>query len=181
MLIFNKILLKINKKRKCFFIFKELFGSLIIIFLIYSFGYEILSIINIKLVILYIFSGIFIFLIAVKIIFSQKKSDYSKNINKNPFMTPLAIPIFVNPSIMMFIIIYSSKIPKDSLNLVNIFLALFFSILIFIFFNIKNIISEKKILYAFEKLIGIFLCMISIEMFFSGLRIFIKFNSGILK
>ena len=102
-------------------------------------------------------------------IFPKNKNTHLEEKKSEPFIFPIATPMIAGPSILTTIMIYSNQ-AKDATVLLSIIIAWFFSITILFYAEeIKKFIG-KKTLSALERLMGLILTMIAVEMFLKGIK-----------
>lgn len=172
--IFIAVLKSIDTKRQKQIIIRELLIALFTICLFALMGDSILNLLDISKPTIQISGGIILFLISLKLIFppteEQKKSKV--DLKKEPLIVPLAIPLVAGPAVLASVIIYSSELPSNFYNLAAIFVAWLASTVILIFSgSISRILGERGIA-ACERLMGLILTMISVEMFLQGIKNF---------
>lgn len=118
--------------------------------------------------------GIILFLIAIKMVFPSENSSLQVNVGGEPFIVPLAIPYVAGPSALATELLLMSQEPSRWAEwLLAVFLAWFASgIIIYFGSNLKRFMSEKG-LVAIERLMGLVLITISIEMLMTGIQKFV--------
>ncbi|WP_343154681.1 YhgN family NAAT transporter [Buchnera aphidicola (Pseudoregma panicola)] len=171
--IFMSILNKFKKKRKKIILIREMFIALIIMLLFLFSGEKILSFLNLKTQIVSISGGIILFLIAIKMIFSNENNNVEKTISsKNePFLVPLAVPLIAGPSILATLILLSHQYYNQKLILIiPLIIAWTFSLFILLSAEIFINLFGKNVVNALEKLMGLILIMISTQMFLDGIK-----------
>ncbi|MFA3791510.1 YhgN family NAAT transporter [Aliiglaciecola sp. SL4] len=167
--IFMSILKSIEPKRRRKVLARELILSLLIMFIFLFSGQAVLDFLNVKQQAVSIAGGIILFLIAIRMIFPNKGSHDDDVSEQEPFIVPLAIPMIAGPSLLAALILLANQ---DPLRMFDWSLALFSawavsaSILLFsgVFFKILG----ERGLIAIERLMGMILIMLSIQMFLDG-------------
>ncbi|MEP4889409.1 MAG: YhgN family NAAT transporter [Aliiglaciecola sp.] len=167
--IFMSILKSIEPKRRRKVLARELILSLLIMFIFLFSGQAVLDFLNVKQQAVSIAGGIILFLIAIRMIFPNKGSHDDDVSDQEPFIVPLAIPMIAGPSLLAALILLANQ---DPLRMFDWSLALFSawavsaSILLFsgVFFKILG----ERGLIAIERLMGMILIMLSIQMFLDG-------------
>ncbi|MDO6692374.1 YhgN family NAAT transporter [Aliiglaciecola sp. 3_MG-2023] len=167
--IFMSILKSIEPKRRRKVLARELILSLLIMFIFLFSGQAVLDFLNVKQQAVSIAGGIILFLIAIRMIFPNKGSHDDDVGEQEPFIVPLAIPMIAGPSLLAALILLANQ---DPLRMFDWSLALFSawavsaSILLFsgVFFKILG----ERGLIAIERLMGMILIMLSIQMFLDG-------------
>jgi small neutral amino acid transporter SnatA (MarC family) len=120
---------------------------------------------------IFLSGGLILFLIAIRMIFPSKKEVITaqEKPKEEPFIFPLATPMIAGPSCLTTIMLYSHQ---DSRNYVilAILVAWAFSIIILLLAQrIKDIVGKRALL-AIERLMGLVLTMMAMEMLLKGLK-----------
>lgn len=173
--LFIAVLKNVNPKKYKLIILRELIFALIILIAFMFFGQHILTTLQISESSLSIAGGIILFLIALKMIFPDHSDETTKNMNPEPFVVPLAIPFVAGPSSIATVMLIMSREPNRWLDwLIALGLAWFVTSLILVFSGgIKKILRERGLI-AVERLMGMILTTIAVEMFLSGLKRFLE-------
>ncbi|MES2345680.1 MAG: MarC family protein [Chlamydiota bacterium] len=175
--IFVSVLKNVKSKRQCAIIFRELVIALIIIISFYFIGDFLLSALSVTEDAVMISGGIILFLIALKMIFPTEqdlKTDHVKG--KEPFIVPLAVPLVAGPAILAAVMIYSKQ-ESNLINITAIILAWVVSTLILLAsLFIRKLLGERGII-ACERLMGLILTLISVQMFLRGVTYYLNHKS----
>ncbi|MBA2367927.1 MAG: antibiotic transporter [Candidatus Protochlamydia sp.] len=117
-------------------------------------------------------SGVILFLIAIKILFTAPDSLRSNLPKGEPFIFPVAVPLIAGPGLMATIMLYSHLEPSNSIMLFAILLAWSVSMVILFFSGkIQHLLGNNGLM-ACERLIGMVLVLISIQRFLEGILLF---------
>ena len=117
-------------------------------------------------------SGVILFLIAIKILFTSTDSMRANLPKGEPFIFPLAIPLIAGPALLATIMLYAHLEPLHSVMILSILIAWFSSGLILVFARpIKRILGENGLM-ACERLIGMVLVIISVQRLLEGILLF---------
>lgn len=174
--LFVSILKDIDPKRQIKIIFRELIIALVIIIIFYFIGEALLGFLNIGMPSLLISGGIILFLIALKMIFpSRRDPDVEMHQDKEPFIVPLAVPLVAGPAVLAAVILYSGQHKQDfMLPLCSIVVAWAASTLILLTSGFWKRVLGWRGLIALERLMGLILTLIAVQMFLEGLDMFLK-------
>jgi len=172
--LFITVLKNVDEKRKIKVITRELFIALGIMTFFLFFGKWIVRLLSIDIPSLSVGGGIVLFLIAISMIFPSQHNSFSDSSGSEPFIVPLAIPLVSGPSVLSTILIFNMKDPG---NMPTWFMIIFVSWLI----NVAILSFSSKIasflgprgLLAIEKLMGMVLITISVQMLLTGIKKFI--------
>ena len=113
--------------------------------------------------------GIILFLIALKMIFPPDH-PVREQIHSEPFVVPLAIPMIAGPSAIATIVLFSTQ---SEGQLAVLFLALVIAsaisaIVLLFSTQLSHILGEKGLI-AVERLMGMLLTTIAVQMFLDGM------------
>jgi multiple antibiotic resistance protein len=167
--VFASILRHIEPKKRRQVLIRELVFALIIMLMFLYAGEAILSFLNLRSESVSIAGGIILFLIAIRMIFPQPGGVVGLAAGEEPFIVPMAIPLMAGPSILAALILLahtdSSKMLQWTVALVSAWAA---SAVILLFYKLFNQLLGDKGLTAVERLMGMVLVMISVQMFLDG-------------
>lgn len=118
--------------------------------------------------------GIVLFLIALRMIFPDRGASGAEAPEGEPFIVPLAIPLFVGPSTLAALLLLQRTSPGQTgplLLAVTVAWALSGAILLSSTFFYR--VLRARGLIAMERLMGMVLVMIAVQLFMNGLRTFL--------
>ena len=172
--IFTAILKKQSPKEQSKIICRELIFALLILLVFLYVGTRFLDFLGLSPAAFSLSGAIILFLIALKVIFYQPiLGDYSEE--KGLFIVPLATPLIAGPSAIAFLLLISSSKPDLIWEWT---LALIFSwlgvCLVLIFAPLLIKIFGKSGLQALEKLMGMLLIIIAVQLFLDGLELYLS-------
>lgn len=173
--IFMSILEDLPAHRQRKILIRELFLALVVITIFLFAGKPVMGFLGLKEESVSVAGGIVLFLIAVKMIFPPKKENNGVDLDGEPLLVPLAIPLIAGPSLLAALMLFSTT---STIGAIQLFLAAFiawagnFIILISAPFIAR--ILTKKGLIAIERLMGMILVAISVQMFLNGVSKFIQ-------
>ena len=134
-----------------------------------------LDFLNIRQETVSIAGGIILFLIALRMIFpASKQYGEEEAAAATPFLVPLAIPLVAGPSILATLILLASKHPEQ-FNVLAIALFIAWSLSAIILFSATALQKYlgKNGMIAIERLMGMILIAIAVQMFLDGIRAFL--------
>lgn len=169
--LFIALLKDIPHKRQHWIIFREMVIALVIIILFNFVGEGLLKLLHITQATVQIAGGVILFIIAIKMIFPPAK-DPNLDLPKDgePFIVPLAIPLIAGPAVLAAVMIYGHQgAPLEDIVLaIGIAWAASLCILL-LAPNIRKVLGWRGI-FACEKLMGLILTLIAVQMFLSGIE-----------
>lgn len=167
--IYLVVLKEIPPHRQRMIIIRELLISLLIMILFSFVGEGLLRILAIDHRTVLVSGGVILFLIAIRMVFPESKSSFSNLSGAGePLIVPLAIPLVAGPSVLAAVMIYSRQ-ESHPVLLAGISMAWFVSAMILLSAStLKRILGERGML-ACERLMGLLLTLMSVQMFLEGL------------
>jgi multiple antibiotic resistance protein len=176
--LFLALLARFDHKRQIKIICRELIVALIILLLFTFCGDWMLGILGITRPIIGMAGGILLFLISLTMVFPRKISN--EELLQEPVIIPLAIPIITGPGAIATVMLYAHETGNAWLVASAAIVAWVPSLIILLLGSyIKKLLGEKG-LVAIERLGGMLVCLIGIQMFASGTLLLVKeyFNIG---
>jgi multiple antibiotic resistance protein len=117
--------------------------------------------------------GIVLFIVALRMIFPGEPVAGSDDTGEEPFLVPLAIPLFAGPSALAAVLLLQRTAPGQTVPLlvaVTVAWALSGAILLSSTFFYR--VLRERGLMAVERLMGMLLIGIAVQMFMNGLKAF---------
>jgi multiple antibiotic resistance protein len=162
----------LDPRRQRFVIFRELIIALLIIIVFNYIGDGLMRFLHVENDTIQIAGGIILFLICLKMVFPPTH-DPNESIphDTEPFIVPLAVPLVAGPSVLAAVMIYAKQ-ESSWVMMGAILLAWSASLIILLSSSfLKQILGWRGIV-ALERLMGLILILISVQMFLSGLSSF---------
>ncbi len=171
--LFIATLAPVEPLRRRRVIIRELLIALGVLVLFLFAGPHVLHGIGISEQALSISGGIILFLIALRMIFPGRGSPMAEDIEGEPFVVPLAIPFLAGPSAMASVMLIMSSDPtRWPVWLLAVLLAWAASATILLLGNHLSNFFGRRGLIAIERLMGMVLTAVAVEMFMNGLHAF---------
>lgn len=169
--LFLSILKNIDPKKHKKIIIRELLIGLFTLVIFLFAGRYILYLLHVSQQSLSIAGGIILFLIALKMIFSDSDDIFKSHYEGEPFIVPLAIPLIAGPSAISTILLLMWQEPSRWLVwFISLICAWIVSVIILLFSNNLSRIFGNKGLTALERLMGMLLTTVAVEMFITGIK-----------
>lgn len=164
---------KVKKERRLFVIIRELLIALLILLTFLLTGQYILKALHVSEPALTVAGGVILLLIAIRMIFPAKDKSMQEEIAGEPFIVPLAIPYVAGPSAMATVILINSSDPGQwQVWILAVVLAwLATSVLILCSTPLANLLGKKGLI-AMERLMGMVLIVVSIQMMMNGIALY---------
>ena len=155
---------------------RELFIALGIMVFFLFFGKSLMTFLALDIISLSVGGGIVLFLIAIQMIFPTQHSSFGDSPEGEPFIVPLAIPLIAGPSTLTTILIFSMNSGgwAGTLAVVIVSWLINMAVLAGLSERISKFMGARGLL-AMEKLMGMILVTISVQMIMTGLK---KFMAG---
>jgi len=167
---FMCILKGMEPRRQAHIIIREMLIALAILIAFMFLGPYILLTLQISQPALSIAGGIILFLIAIRMIFSSVSDMFVGDQEGEPFIVPLAVPLIAGPSAAATILLLMARDPARWLEwLVAVVFAWFLAGIILLFSGPVSRLVGQRGLIAMERLMGMILTTVAVEMFIDGL------------
>ncbi len=165
------ILKKVDPKRVKKVLIRELLIGLVILIGFLFGGSHLLKLVGISPPALGIAGGIILLLIAIKMIFHGSDAIFKNEPGGEPFIVPLAVPFIAGPAAMATLMLLVGQAPERQLDWLLALLIgwLGTSVILLGALQLNRILGER-VLIAFERLMGMILTCISVEMFIKGIK-----------
>lgn len=173
--VFLAILRKFDAKKRTRIILRESIIAFLILVLFVFFGKYILQGLHITTASLGVGGGIILFIIAIRMIFPHEKTVNQEEHEEEPLIVPLAVPLTAGPSAMAVVLLFVTHNPQQT------WLVFFAVVIASVVFTLIMLCSQylmdllgKRALIAIERLMGMILTTLSVQMFLSGILQFMK-------
>ncbi len=173
--IYMSVLKTIDPKRRRIVIIRELIFALIILMVFLHSGQALLDFLKIEQETVSIAGGIILFIIAIKMIFPKPGGIMGMPAGEEPFIVPLAIPMIAGPSTMAALILLANQEPNKMTEWsIALFAAWLISAIILSMSSTFHRLLGEKGLNAVERLMGMILVMIAIQMLLNGIGVYFQ-------
>lgn len=168
--VFISVLKQIPPKRQSYIIVREMLLALAIMVLFLFFGPVILRALNLSSEAVAIGGALVLMIIAVRMIFPLRGSAImgDDDIDGEPFLVPLAIPLVAGPSLLATLILFSEHNNKNT-TLGAIIIAWALSLVVLLGSPLIFRLMGNRGLKAIERLMGMILISISVQMMLNAL------------
>ncbi len=169
--VFLSILKNIPMERRKIIIIRELIIAFLILIFFMFVGRFLLQLLQIEQSSLGIAGGIILFIIAIRMIFPGTKPMFSHDEESEPLVVPLAIPMIAGPSAIAAVILLMAQEPSRWTEwTIAVFVASLISGIILVSSESLGRKLGNRALTAIERLMGIFLIMISVDFILDGIK-----------
>lgn len=165
----------IEKKRREQILVRELLIALAVIVLFLYVGQSVLEMMHVSQMSLSAGGGFLLLLIAIRMVFPPAPIAGADETSEEPFIVPLAIPYFAGPATLATVAVMGTKQPElRHVWLGAVFLAWGLAAVIMFFGSRLAGLLGKRGLVATERLMGMILVAIAVEMLFNGIAQFVE-------
>ena len=172
--IFVAALRAVPSHRKAYVILRECLIAFAILLLFMVFGNRFMDLLGLSDVSLQIGGGVILFLIALRMVFPVPEGIFGTSPGGEPFIVPLAIPAIAGPSALATVLLLVSRDPGRLFEWVGaLTVALLIVAVVLVFADRLQRVLGERVVIAFERLMGLVLIAIAVEMILKGLRAFI--------
>ena len=170
---FLSVLKNVQAERRRMVLVREIMFAYIVLLLFLFLGKYILRLLSLQEETISIAGGIVLFLIALRMVFPDDRTP-SDTLTGEPFLVPLAIPFVAGPSTLASLLLLQSS-PNSTLQLwAALTLAWAATAIILLCSTVLYRLLKDRGLIALERLMGMLLVMLAVQMFINGVAKFLK-------
>ncbi len=174
--IFLSVLDKVAPERRYRVLIRELLLALALLFLFLLAGQYVLAFLGLSQSSVSVAGGIILFLIALKMIFpvSRQMREEEDDDGEEPFLVPLAVPMIAGPSALAVLLLLVTGEP-ERLGLWSLAVLLAWAasaVILLIAPQLKRLLGQRGLI-ATERLMGMLLVAIAVQMFLEGVAKFL--------
>ena len=171
--IFANALRGVAPERRSRVILREVLIAFVLLLAFMFMGDGFLRVMNLSQLSLQIAGGVVLFLIALRMIFPPPPLEQTQP-QSEPFIVPLAIPALAGPSALATVLLLVSQAPERRLEWIAALSVtmVICAVVLVLAEHIQRILGDRVVV-AFERLMGLILVAISVEMLLRGLKAFI--------
>ena len=166
--VFLSVLRRYDAASQTKIIIRETSIALVVLLVFLFFGQYIMHGLQLTASALSIAGGVILFLIAIRMIFPHAPSE--QHDEEEPFIVPLAIPLTAGPSALAMVLLFVAQQPSLIWTwAVSIVIASVVFLVIVLSGNYLMRFLGARGLVAIERLMGMILTTVAVQMFLSGL------------
>lgn len=167
--VFLPILDRVPEDRRRTVLVRELLIALAVMVVFIFCGRYVMSFLGLRQESVSIAGGIILFLIALRMVFPSHETHSAADFEGEPFLVPFAIPLIAGPSLLAVLLLFATAEPEGLFELLlagvlawaATFLVLFSS-------TFLNRFLTRRGLVAVERLMGMILIALAIQLFLDG-------------
>jgi MarC family membrane protein len=178
--IFANALKHVAPQRRPWVILREVMIAFVLLLTFMFVGDGFLRVMNLSELSLQIGGGVILFLIALRMIFPPpSRTDVVTEVPREPLIVPLAIPAIAGPSALATVLLLVSQAPDRRLEwIAALCVTMTVSAVVLVLAERIQRIAGDRFVVALERLMGLVLVSVSIEMMLRGIKIFARQVAG---
>jgi multiple antibiotic resistance protein len=171
---FLSALKKVEPARRRKILLREILIAYVVLLAFLFAGKYLLRLLSLQEETVSIAGGIVLFLIALRMVF-PKPDATGDVLEGEPFIVPLAIPLIAGPSTLASLLLLQQTTPNGTVQLLlALTLAWVVTAIILLSSTVLYRLLKERGLIAVERLMGMLLVMLAVQMFINGLAKFMK-------
>ena len=176
--LFVSALKQVPPARRARVIVRECAIAFVLLLLFMFFGQFFMAALQLSETSLRIGGGVILFLIALRMVFPQAGGVFGNgddDIAVEPFIVPLAIPALAGPSALVTVLLFSSQgaLAMPLYVAVLSLVAMLWLVVLLSAERLQRVLGQP-VMTAFERLMGLILTAMAIEMLLAGMRVYIR-------
>ncbi|MET3134774.1 MarC family membrane protein [Oxalobacteraceae bacterium GrIS 1.11] len=173
--LFVNSMAKVAPARRWRVVVRECSIAFGVLLLFMFFGRHFLAAMQLSEIALRIGGSVILFLIAMRMVFPQAAGPGQGDMAGEPFIVPLAIPALAGPSALATVLLFSSTEVREVMVHVAALTAVA-AVWLGVFLSAERLQRAlgPQVMTAFERLMGLILTAMAVEMLLAGIRAFLK-------
>ena len=173
--LFLSVLKTVPPERRRLVLMREIALAYLVLILFLFLGGYMLQFLRLKQETIGIAGGIVLFLIALRMIFPGEGTVPGESLEGEPFLVPLAVPLFAGPSTLAAVLLLQrSASARSGPLLLAITIAWALSGAILLSSTVLYRMLRQRGLIAIERLMGMLLVMVAVQMLLNGVKSFLS-------
>jgi small neutral amino acid transporter SnatA (MarC family) len=171
--IFISALRDVPRERRRMIILRECVIAFAVLTLFAFVGQPFLKLLGLSEVSLQLGGAVVLMLVAIRMVFPTKEGVYGLPPGGEPFIVPLAVPALAGPSALATVLLLVSRSPAQSIQWVGAIAVVMAICALALAFadELQRLLGERGTV-AFERLMGLVLAAIAVELMLRGIRSF---------
>lgn len=173
--IFLSVLSKVSPRRRYWILARELVIALGIMLLFLFAGSTMLGVLSLSQEAVAIGGGLVLMIVAIRMIFPSRGGVMGDDDDSEPLIVPLAVPLIAGPSLLATLVLLADTGPDRTADwLIAVGLAWVASAAILMSCNLWFRLLGQRGLKAVERLMGMILVTISVQMLLNGIGSYVQ-------
>jgi multiple antibiotic resistance protein len=171
--VFSAVLSHVRPERRNAILARELLIALAFLILFLFVGGFVLDLMSINREAIRVGGGIVLFLIAIRMIFPPESGVFGETPDGEPLVFPLAVPLIAGPSALATVLLLVESMPDQQWALLGAVASAWTASAVVLLFSaaLLRVVGRRGLL-AVERLMGMLLVMLSVQMVLEGVRAF---------
>ena len=171
--VFIPLMREVAPARRTRVAVREVLIAFSVLFVFMFFGDVFLRVMRMSERSLEVAGGVILLMVAIRMIFSHAGGVYGTPEGKEPFIFPLAVPLLAGPSAMATVLLLASRQPDQLGSWVGALCAAMAvsGVVLLLCERIRKLLGDS-VVSALEKLMGLVLTAIAVEMILAGLKLY---------
>ena len=171
--VFLSVLKTVPPERRRLVLLREIALAYVVLLVFFLIGDFVLRVLGLQQEAVSIAGGIVLFLIALRMIFPGERPLAGDALEGEPFLVPLAIPLIAGPSALATLLLLQRSASTREGLLLAITIAWMASAILLVSSTFLYRVLRERGLIALERLMGMLLVMVAVQMLLNGLRTFL--------
>ena len=172
--IFANALKPVPPQRRARVILREILIAFVLLLAFMFGGAAFLRAMSLSELALQIGGGVILFLIALRMVFPPPATDEAEMLTE-PLIVPLAVPMIAGPSALATVLLLVSQQPEKRLEwIAALCVTMLVSAVVLLGAERLQRLVGSRVVHALERLMGLVLVSVSIEMLLSGIKVFVQ-------
>ena len=138
-------------------------------------GHGFLALMHLSQTSLSIAGGVILFMIAIRMVFAKLDGTFGEKAGSEPFIVPLATPLIAGPSALATVMLMASRDPERvGMWAAAITVTMVITTVVLLAGTRLHRWLGEHAMHAIERLMGLILTAIAVEMLLDGIRVFVK-------
>jgi MarC family membrane protein len=173
--IVNAMLAGVTPARRRLIILRECGIAFAILMVFMLGGRNLLQLMHLSQTSLSIAGGVILFMIAIRMVFAYPEGAFGMPVNGEPFIVPLAVPLIAGPSALATVMLMATQSPERlwmwsaAVTVTMLLVAL----ILLAGEKLQSWLGDRA-MQAVERLMGLILTAIAVEMTLGGVREFVE-------
>ena len=173
--IVNAMLAGLTPARRRFVILRECAIAFVILALFMVFGHKLLELMHLSETSLSIAGGVILFMIAIRMVFAHPEGAFGPQARGEPLIVPLAIPLIAGPSALATVMLLASREPaKLGMWGLSLTATMVIATVVLVTGDKLQRWMGERAMQAVERLMGLILTAIAVEMLLTGIKEFVQ-------
>ncbi|HEX7334086.1 MAG TPA: YhgN family NAAT transporter [Pyrinomonadaceae bacterium] len=171
---FLSVLKGVPAERRRHVLIREILIAYVVLLVFLFLGKRVLALLGLQQETISIAGGIVLFLIALRMVFPREGSLFGGSLEGEPFIVPLAIPLVAGPSALAVLLLLEQSEAVTGRLLLAVTIAWALTAVILLSSTLLYRLLKERGLIAMERLMGMLLVMLAVQMFMNGVANFLK-------